>query len=242
MLLGVAPFGLICGVAMVASGIAPAMAVLMSLAVFAGASMIASAQLLASGAPLALVILATAFINLRFMMYSASLRPHFAHAPLGWRLAVGYLVADNVVGLSLGRFDDHPEDRAKLEFFLGVGLTIWLLWQAAVGAGGPATFRGHRLSDDDRARRFVITRVMCQGEVRAGEFEGAFGEAFARRFSRELEGLRGMARDGLVELAADGSLRVTATGRLLVRNVAMVFDAYLPAQERGERPIFSRTV
>jgi oxygen-independent coproporphyrinogen-3 oxidase len=115
-------------------------------------------------------------------------------------------------------------------------------WQAAVGAGSPATFRGHRLSDDDRARRFVITRVMCQGEVRAGEFEGAFGEAFARRFSRELEALRGMARDGLVELAADGSLRVTATGRLLVRNVAMVFDAYLPAQERGERPIFSRTV
>ena len=38
VLLAVAPFGLITGVAMVASGIAPAMAVLMSITVFAGAS------------------------------------------------------------------------------------------------------------------------------------------------------------------------------------------------------------
>ena len=147
MLLAVAPFGLITGVAMVASGIPPARAVLMSVTVFAGASMIASAQLLASGTPLALVLLATAFINLRFMMYSATLRPHFAHAPLRWRLLVGYLVADNVVGLSAGRFADHPDDPAKLEFFLGVGAVIWIVWQAGVaagvgiGAGLPASWR-----------------------------------------------------------------------------------------------------
>ncbi|MDF3011610.1 MAG: hypothetical protein K0S03_2406 [Burkholderiales bacterium] len=147
VLLAVAPFGLITGVAMVASGIAPAMAVLMSITVFAGASMIASAQLLASGTPLALVLVATAFINLRFMMYSATLRPHFAHAPLRWRLLVGYLVADNVVGLSAGRFADHPDDPAKLEFFLGVGAVIWIVWQlgvaagAGIGAGLPASWR-----------------------------------------------------------------------------------------------------
>jgi predicted branched-subunit amino acid permease len=109
--------------------------------------MIASAQLLASGTPLAMVLLATAFINLRFMMYSATLRPHFGHLRLGWRLLVGYLVADNVVGLSAGRFADHREDPAKLEFFLGVGSVIWLVWQAGVaagallGAGLPASWR-----------------------------------------------------------------------------------------------------
>ncbi len=147
MLLGVAPFGLITGVAMVASGIGAPMAVLMSITVFAGASMIASAQLLGSGTPVLLVLFATLFINLRFMMYSASMRPHFAHAPLRWRLAVGYLVADNVCGLSLGRFADHPDDPAKLEFFLGVGVVIWMVWQlavaagAAIGAGLPAAWR-----------------------------------------------------------------------------------------------------
>jgi predicted branched-subunit amino acid permease len=147
VLLGVMPFALVTGVAMVASGIAPLAAILMSVFVFAGASMIASAQLLASGTPLAMVLLATAFINLRFMMYSATLRPHFGHLPLRWRLLVGYLVADNVVGLSAGRFADHREDPAKLEFFLGVGSVIWLVWQAGVaagallGAGLPASWR-----------------------------------------------------------------------------------------------------
>ena len=78
---------------MVASGIPPTMAMLMSILVFAGASMVASAQLLASSAPIVLVVVTTLVINLRFMMYSASLRLHFADAPLGRRLAVAYLTA-----------------------------------------------------------------------------------------------------------------------------------------------------
>ncbi len=120
---------------MVASGIPPLAAMLTSLVVFAGASMVASAQLLASGMPALLVILTTLFINLRFMMYSASLRMHFAHAPLRWRLLIAYLVADNAYGLALARFADHPDDPAKLEFFLGTGVPVWLAWQLAVVAG-----------------------------------------------------------------------------------------------------------
>jgi len=147
VLLGVVPFGVITGVAMVASGIPPLAAVLMSLLVFAGASMVASAQLLASGSPALLVVLTTLIINLRFMMYSASLRQYFARAPLRWRLLLGYLTADNVYGLMLQRFSDHPDDPDKLAFFLGAGAAIWLVWQLAVfagvaiGAGVPASWR-----------------------------------------------------------------------------------------------------
>jgi predicted branched-subunit amino acid permease len=132
---------------MVASGIPPLVAMVMSLAVYAGASMVASAQLLASHAPVAVIILTTLIINLRFMMYSASLRLHFAHAPLRWRLAAAYLTADNAYGLMLSRFAEHPGDEGKLEYFLGAGLAIWAAWQAAVlggiliGAGVPASWR-----------------------------------------------------------------------------------------------------
>src|SRR5690349_15746865 len=101
VLLGVVPFGVITGVAMVASGIPPPMSILMSLPVFAGASMVASAPLLASNPPVLLVVPTTLIIILRFMMYSASLRLHFAHAPLRWRLLLGYLTADNVYGRML---------------------------------------------------------------------------------------------------------------------------------------------
>jgi predicted branched-subunit amino acid permease len=147
VLLGIIPFGVITGVAMVASGIPPLLAMLMSIVVFAGASMVASAQLLASSAPAALIVFTTLFINLRFMMYSASLRLHFAQAPLGVRLAIAYLIADNVYGLMLNRFAEHPGDAGKVEYFLGAGIVVWAAWQAAVlggiliGAGVPAAWR-----------------------------------------------------------------------------------------------------
>jgi len=115
-------------------------------------------------------------------------------------------------------------------------------WEAAVAERGVATMRGHRLSRADVERHWVITRIMCHGEVRAGEFEDAFGRPFAQAYAQELASLASARDDGLVEIAPDGSLRITATGRLLVRNVAMAFDAYLPEQqERGGR-MFSKTV
>ncbi len=147
VLLGVVPFGVITGVAMVASGIPPFAAIVMSLVVFAGASMVATAQLLASSTPVLLVVLTTLIINLRFMMYSASLRQHFAHAPLRWRLLLSYLTADNVYGLMLQRFSERPGDPGKMSFFLGAGIAIWVVWQLAViagaliGAGVPASWR-----------------------------------------------------------------------------------------------------
>ncbi|HET7672088.1 MAG TPA: AzlC family ABC transporter permease [Burkholderiales bacterium] len=145
MLLGVGAFGVITGVAMVASGIPPLAAMLMSVIVFAGASMVASAQLLASGTPALLVVLTTVFINLRFMMYSASLRLHFAHEPLRWRLLMAYMTADNVYGLTLMR---AAERRGNLrDYFMGAAVVVWIGWQLAVaagiliGAGVPASWR-----------------------------------------------------------------------------------------------------
>jgi predicted branched-subunit amino acid permease len=148
VLLGIVPFGVITGVAMVASGIPPFAAMAMSVIVFAGASMMATAQLLSQGTPIALIVLATLFINLRFMMYSASLRLHLARLPLRWRLLVAYLQADNVYGLTLTHFSEKTLSlEEKLGYFLGAGVPIWIAWQAAVlagvviGAGVPASWR-----------------------------------------------------------------------------------------------------
>jgi oxygen-independent coproporphyrinogen-3 oxidase len=102
--------------------------------------------------------------------------------------------------------------------------------------------RGHHLTRDDIERRWVIGRLMCHGELRAAEFEAAFGQPFASRFASELAQLEPFLADGLLERAADGSLVVMPLGRLLVRNIAMVFDAYLAEQRKGEKPMFSKTV
>lgn len=126
---------MICGVAMVAGGIPPVAAMLMSVFVFAGASMLAASQLLAAGAPVVLIVLTAFFINLRFVMYSASLRQHLGGQPLKWRLAVAYLLADNPYALSMARFTDHPADAHKLAFYLGASVPVWIAWQLAVLAG-----------------------------------------------------------------------------------------------------------
>ncbi len=115
-------------------------------------------------------------------------------------------------------------------------------WWEAVDAQGLATMRGHQLTRDDIERRWVIGRLMCHGELRADEYEAAFKEPFARRFARELDQLAAIVDDGLVEPAPDGSLFVTPLGRLLVRNIAMTFDAYLAEQRKAEKPMFSKTV
>jgi predicted branched-subunit amino acid permease len=146
-LLGVAPFGLVTGVAMVAGGLSPLAAMAMSVVVYAGASMLAATQLLASDTPIAVIVLTALFINLRFTMYSASLRQHFGGLPLRARLAAAYVTADNAYGASIGRFNDQPAMPGKLGFYLGAGFSVWLVWQLSValgiliGAGLPAYLR-----------------------------------------------------------------------------------------------------
>ena len=146
-LLGVAPFGLVTGVAMVAGGLSPLAAMAMSVVVYAGASMLAATQLLAADTPIAVIVVTALFINLRFMMYGASLRQHFGGLPLRGRLAAAYLTADNAYGVSIGRFNDQPAMPGKLGFYLGAGFSVWTVWQASValgiliGAGLPAYLR-----------------------------------------------------------------------------------------------------
>jgi predicted branched-subunit amino acid permease len=131
----VAPFGLVTGVAMVAGGIPPFEAMALSLVVYAGASMLAATQLLAGGAPLVVILATALFINVRFMMYSASIRPHLAALAPPWRLAAGYLLADNAYGLCIARFTEHPDMAGKAGYYFGAAVPVWVTWQAAVGAG-----------------------------------------------------------------------------------------------------------
>lgn len=135
LLLGVMPFGLITGVALAANGIPPLAAMAISVFVFAGASTLAAAQLLAAGAPIAIIVLTTLFINLRFVMYSASIRPHLAHLPLGRRVLCGFLLADNPYALSIARFTEHPGRAGRASYYLASAVLVYLGWQVAVGLG-----------------------------------------------------------------------------------------------------------
>ncbi len=91
---GIAAWGLMTGVAMIKSGMSLTEALLMGIFVFAGSSQLAAVPLLAAGAPM-WVILATAFcVNLRFVVFSAHLRPYVMHQSRAHRMLSGYFMAD----------------------------------------------------------------------------------------------------------------------------------------------------
>jgi 4-azaleucine resistance transporter AzlC len=147
VLLGVFPFGVVTGVAMAAGGIPPLEAILMSFIVFAGASQLAATQLLGAAAPVAVIVVTTFFINLRFVMYSASMRTHLAGLPFRWRLGLGYILSDNSYALCITRFTQHPGETNRHWYCLGASLTIWGMWQVATilgviaGASVPAAWK-----------------------------------------------------------------------------------------------------
>jgi oxygen-independent coproporphyrinogen-3 oxidase len=99
--------------------------------------------------------------------------------------------------------------------------------------------RGLALSRDDLVRRAVIMALMCQGQLQFESIELAHLIEFKSYFVAELEALRSMEEQGLVEVN-DSGIEVTTMGWFFVHGVAMVFDRYLQADHTRAR--FSRII
>ncbi len=132
---GLAAWGLMTGVAMIKSGMSLTEALLMGVLVFAGSSQLAAIPLIAAGAPM-WVILATAFcVNLRFVVFSAHLRPYVMHLPLWRRMLNGYLTADLSYVLFTTRFPQASQDpatrRAQEAYWAGNSAMSWFGWVGA---------------------------------------------------------------------------------------------------------------
>lgn len=99
-------------------------------------------------------------------------------------------------------------------------------YYAALDAGRLPVARGMILDEDDRIRADAIQRIMCDGVIEIAPFEARHQIDFADYFAHELNRLRTLAEDGLVVLSPT-RIAATARGRLLLRIIAMCFDAYL---------------
>ena len=129
---GLASWGMMTGVAMMNSGMSLFEALLMGVIVFAGSSQLAAIPLIASGTPM-WVVLATGFcVNLRFVVFSAHMRPYMMHLPLWQRLVTGYLTTDLSYVLFTRRFPDHGGDAAQLTsqqaYLAGNCGVNWVSW------------------------------------------------------------------------------------------------------------------
>ena len=113
-------------------------------------------------------------------------------------------------------------------------------YYAAVDAGRPATRVGYRMTADDHIRKEVIMQLMCDLELDKRAIEQKFGIDFEEYFRRDIPKLDQFIREGLLTNDAD-KIRVIGSGILIIRNIAMCFDAYLEEMMRT-KPVFSKTV
>ena len=145
MLLGVVPFGLVAGAAPVAAGFDLATAVGLSILVFAGASQLAMTDVLGDGGGVAIAVVTALTINLRMLLYSASLAPALAHEPLRRRLLAAYFLVDQAYALSIVRWTGRDDPRLRLPFYFGVAATLSTSWLSATVIGALV---GSQVPDD----------------------------------------------------------------------------------------------
>jgi 4-azaleucine resistance transporter AzlC len=135
ILVGTVPFGLIFGALALDSGIRAGTAQAMSVIIFAGSAQFISAQLAGAGAP-GLVIVLTAFVvNLRHLLYSASVAPHTRRLHPLWKWSLAYLLTDEAYAVTIVHYDRKGDHEEGHYYFLGAGLALWATWQLSTAAG-----------------------------------------------------------------------------------------------------------
>ncbi len=150
LFLGAIPFGMIYGVLASNAGMGLPLAQSMSVIVFAGSAQFVMAQLLNDGTPLLVVALTAAILNVRHLLYSASIAPHLQQLSRPWKAVLAYLLTDEAYAVAITRFGavpacdpsvagSHPSRGPSADrrhwFVLGTGLGLWITWQLSTAVG-----------------------------------------------------------------------------------------------------------
>jgi len=135
LLIGVFPFGMIYGALALNAGLSKPAAQMMSSIVFAGSSQFIAAQLIHESAPGLVIVLTIAIVNLRHMLYSASLAPHLASLSTRWKTLLAYLLTDEAYAPTIVHYERNGVQPFGHWFLLGAGLALWSTWQASTALG-----------------------------------------------------------------------------------------------------------
>ena len=135
LLVGVFPFGMIYGALALNAGLSKTASQLMSSIVFAGSSQFLTAQLIHDSAPGFVIVLTIAVVNLRHMLYSASLAPYVASLSTRWKTLLSYLLTDEAYAATVIHYEREGVTSLGHWFFLGAGFSLWFIWQVSTALG-----------------------------------------------------------------------------------------------------------
>jgi 4-azaleucine resistance transporter AzlC len=127
-------FGLVYGLSARAAGFSPVEAGAMSLLVFAGASQFVAVGYVVGGLSWLGIVLLTAFLNARHMLYSAALAPYLVGTPRVQRAAMAHVLTDEAFALAIAHF--RRIGRADVRgYWLGAILSTFIPWNVATLVG-----------------------------------------------------------------------------------------------------------
>ncbi len=135
LLIGVFPFGMIYGALAIEAGLSAVEAQMMSPIVFAGSAQFITTQLIKNTAPGFVIVLTIAVVNLRHMLYSASLAPYLASLPTRWKALLSYLLTDEAYAPSIIHYEINELQPESHWFMLGAGLALWAIWMFSTATG-----------------------------------------------------------------------------------------------------------
>jgi predicted branched-subunit amino acid permease len=135
LLLGIGAWAVVVGVAMVRTGLTAWQASGMTLLVYAGSAQLASLPLIAAHAPIWVIFATALVVNLRFVIFSALLGPHFSHLHWRQRLLLSFIAGDMSVALFLQSYPDPAPAPGKLSFLKGLLVPNWIIWQVCCLVG-----------------------------------------------------------------------------------------------------------
>jgi predicted branched-subunit amino acid permease len=124
-------WGLVTGVAMTKSVLTVPQALGMTFLVYAGSSQLAVLPLFAAKLPIWTILLTAAMVNLRFVIFSAGLAPHFSYLPLKRRLVLGYFNGDIIYLMFSKQNFPTGWQPGKEAFFWGLAVSSWCSWQVS---------------------------------------------------------------------------------------------------------------
>ena len=135
LLIGVFPFGMIYGALALNAGISRSASQMMSSIVFAWSSQFVTTQLIHDSAPGFVIVLTIAVVNLRHMLYSASLAPYLASLSTRWKTLLSYLLTDEAYAPTIIKYEREGAQPFSHWFLLGAGLALWSTWQISTALG-----------------------------------------------------------------------------------------------------------
>ncbi len=135
LIVGAIPFGIIFGALAGSCGLSFAAAMAMSLIVFAGSSQFIAIGLVAAGAGWPIIVLTTFVVNLRHLLYGATMAPYYKPLSRAWRVMLAFWLTDETFVVAVRRYEAADASPYKHMYNLGSALFMYTNWSLCTMLG-----------------------------------------------------------------------------------------------------------